>query len=87
MEKFKDRWVRREGFGEWYDGGELIHLLYLGPTIHRTSKDLNKSMKYVYNANNLRKQPSNISADENEKRRPLSSGISTQLSKVTTLNL
>ena len=29
MEKFKDRWVRREGFGEWYDGGELIHLLYL----------------------------------------------------------
>ena len=29
LEKFKDRWVRREGFGEWYDGGELIHLLYL----------------------------------------------------------
>ena len=29
MEKFKDRWVRREGFGEWYDGGELIHLLNL----------------------------------------------------------
>ena len=30
MEKFKDRLVRREGFGEWYDGGELlIHLLYL----------------------------------------------------------
>ena len=31
MEKFKDRWVRREGFSEWYDGGELIHLLYLLP--------------------------------------------------------
>ena len=29
LEKFKDRLVRREGFGEWYDGGELIHLLYL----------------------------------------------------------
>ena len=29
LEKFKDRWVRREGFGEWYDGGKLIHLLFL----------------------------------------------------------
>ena len=30
-----------KGFGEWYDGGELIPFTVFA--IHRTTKDLNKS--------------------------------------------